>query len=166
MSGQASMPTIREEHVTTADGVDIACFECGEGPPCVMVSAPPFVDTRLQWRSPVLLESTPVAVLAQTHRVIQFDPRGCGSSQRNVRDYSLASRIEDYKAVMERYASHPIPLIAAVSSVAASRQRPADGAHCQGHARHRCCSGGTGWSPCADGHRARHRPARDRRARS
>src|SRR6185295_6562796 len=47
---------------------------------------------------------------------IQVDPRGCGSSQRNIKDYSLTARLHDIEAVMERFAHLALPVVAVASS--------------------------------------------------
>ncbi|MDP9237429.1 MAG: alpha/beta fold hydrolase, partial [Chloroflexota bacterium] len=116
MNRRNDPPRLDEVHVTTADGIDIACFVSGEGPDLILLGAPPFVDTRFQWHSKRLMTARIEARLARRRRVIQFDPRGCGASQRNVRDYSLAARVQDLRAVTDRFARAPVPVVAFVNS--------------------------------------------------
>lgn len=78
---------------TTTDGVRIAYAVAGTGPPVVIVRG---WFTHLergvsQW----------VPELLEHHRVVFFDCRGMGLSDRNVEDYSLEGRLKDLEAVVE-----------------------------------------------------------------
>ncbi len=84
---------------TTADGVSIAYWTQGEGPPLVYLPPMPqhaqldrqmdHIRTMYEW-------------LAQRHRLIRIDPRNTGLSQRGVEDLSAQAREADVTAVADR----------------------------------------------------------------
>lgn len=83
---------------TTSDGVRVAHATVGEGPPLVVVSA---------WLSHIEAEwgSNDVRAfweaLANGRRVIRYDKRGVGLSERDVDDLSLETRGLDLEAVID-----------------------------------------------------------------
>jgi pimeloyl-ACP methyl ester carboxylesterase len=82
------------QYATTVDGVRIACMSLGEGPPVVFASNI-FGDLngyRTGW--PQLQEITDRLVRLGS-RVIRYDVRGMGYSDRNVEDLSLEGRVRD-----------------------------------------------------------------------
>jgi pimeloyl-ACP methyl ester carboxylesterase len=87
------------QYVTTSDGVRIAYHVIGDGPPLVFASNL-FGDAnfyRLAW--PHVREVTDQLV-ALGWRVIRYDQRGMGASDRNVSDWSLQARARDLMAVV------------------------------------------------------------------
>jgi class 3 adenylate cyclase/pimeloyl-ACP methyl ester carboxylesterase len=83
----------------TSDGVRIAYGTSGNGPPVVLVVGWGTHLTR-GWGSPTysndFLES-----VGPHHLVVQYDGRGCGLSERGLRDYSLEPRVRDLEAVVD-----------------------------------------------------------------
>jgi class 3 adenylate cyclase/pimeloyl-ACP methyl ester carboxylesterase len=83
----------------TSDGVRIAYGTIGNGPPVVLVVGWGTHLTR-GWGSPTynndFLES-----VGPHHLVVQYDGRGCGLSERGLRDYSLEARVRDLEAVID-----------------------------------------------------------------
>jgi class 3 adenylate cyclase/pimeloyl-ACP methyl ester carboxylesterase len=83
----------------TSDGVRIAYGTSGNGPPVVLVVGWGTHLTR-GWGSPTysndFLES-----VGPHHLVVQYDGRGCGLSERGLRDYSLEPRVRDLEGVVD-----------------------------------------------------------------
>ena len=100
-------PTIR--YALTADGVSIAYAVSGSGPPLVSVPSPPDNHVQLEWLDPERRAS--VESLSRYRSVVRFDSRGTGLSDRTIREFSLAGRLLDMEAVVERVADGPIPLV-------------------------------------------------------
>ena len=94
----AAMP-LPMQYATTSDGVRIAYMSLGEGPPVVFASNI-FGDLSSYlggW--PATKEGTDRAVNSGW-RVILYDVRGMGYSDRNVDDVELAGRVLDVEAVV------------------------------------------------------------------
>jgi class 3 adenylate cyclase len=84
---------------TTSDGVSIAFWEVGDGPPLVYL--PPLPQhTQLDWQIQDLRRR--YETLASRHRLIRFDRRNTGLSQRDVNDVSSSAFQIDVEAVRER----------------------------------------------------------------
>ncbi len=90
----------RIQYATTSDGVSIAFWTLGEGRPQVHVQCPPFSHIQLEWRWPDLRRF--YERLTATGKVVRYDGRGSGLSDRNVRDLSLERQILDLEAVVDR----------------------------------------------------------------
>ncbi|MCA9726288.1 MAG: alpha/beta fold hydrolase [Candidatus Eisenbacteria bacterium] len=88
-------PEIR--HVRTQDGVDIAFWTLGEGPPLVYVPNLLWSHGVLEWELPDIRNW--YARLARHRLLIRFDPRGTGASQRRLTSYSIAAIQHDLDAV-------------------------------------------------------------------
>jgi len=90
--------------------VRIAFGTAGKGSPWIIrVPSLPFVHSQLEWSQ----GSEFFDQLADNWSVVQFDPRGTGLSDRDVRDFSLETRLLDLDAVvdrlgLERFALHGI----------------------------------------------------------
>lgn len=76
-------------YARTGDGVSIAWTSAGSGPALVLMPGVPFSDAVAEWRIPVLRRA--FERLAGSVRLIQYDGRGTGHSQRDVSDLSLGS---------------------------------------------------------------------------
>jgi len=87
------------KYVRTIDGVNLAYTCVGEGPAIVKLQAWPFSHLEAEWWVPTarLLDQR----LAERMRVVRFDPRGSGLSQRNVADLSLEARLLDLETVVD-----------------------------------------------------------------
>jgi pimeloyl-ACP methyl ester carboxylesterase/DNA-binding CsgD family transcriptional regulator len=83
---------------TTRDGVQLAYAVSGEGPPLVM-SATWLTHLEHQWRS--LAWRPWLDAFTSEHRVLRYDSRGCGLSDRNVRDLSFETWVRDFECVVE-----------------------------------------------------------------
>lgn len=93
--------------VTSPDGTRIATAAIGKGPPLVRAA---------HWLSHVEFDAdSPVwrpwlAALSREHRYLRYDQRGCGLSDREVADLSLAAMVADLEAVTDALPG-PFPLI-------------------------------------------------------
>jgi class 3 adenylate cyclase len=99
----------RIQYAKTADGVSIAFWTLGEGMPLVWMSAAPFNNIQLEWQLPgsrVLHEG-----LAQKRRLVRYDGRGLGLSERNAADFSLDAQMSDLEAVVDRLSLNRFALL-------------------------------------------------------
>jgi class 3 adenylate cyclase len=88
-------PAIR--YAKASDGAGIAFWELGEGPPLVAMPATPFTHVQLEWRIP---ESRGwLEALLPGHRLVRYDARGFGLSDREVSDFTLPAQCLDLDAV-------------------------------------------------------------------
>jgi pimeloyl-ACP methyl ester carboxylesterase/DNA-binding CsgD family transcriptional regulator len=87
------------QYATTSDGVRIAFMSLGSGPPMVFASNifGELNGYRIGW--PHYREVTD-RLVALGWRVIRYDVRGMGSSDRDVDDLSLEGRVRDLEAVV------------------------------------------------------------------
>jgi pimeloyl-ACP methyl ester carboxylesterase/DNA-binding CsgD family transcriptional regulator len=84
---------------TAADGTRIAWTSVGSGPTLVHLPGIPFSNLEAEWRIPVL--RTAFRRLGDGVRLIQFDGRGTGGSERDVTDFSLEAYLGDIDAVVD-----------------------------------------------------------------
>jgi len=89
----------RIQYAKTEDGVSIAYATLGEGEPLVYI---PNVAGHLQieWQMPEMRRW--FERLAETRRLVRYDPRGSGLSEREVSDFSLDAQLLDLEAVVDR----------------------------------------------------------------
>jgi class 3 adenylate cyclase len=91
----------RIQYAQTADGVSIAFWTLGEGTPIVVTPAmggPNHINLWWQWpECRAWLERS-----AQNGRLVGYDLRGYGLSDRAVTDFSLDARVADLEAVADR----------------------------------------------------------------
>ena len=87
------------QYAKTTDGFSIAYWTLGDGPPLVQVPGP-VSHIQLEWKS----EGNRLWYerLAEKHKLIRYDPRGFGMSDREVTDLSLDVRLLDLEAVVDR----------------------------------------------------------------
>jgi len=97
------------QYAKTADGVSIAYWAIGEGPPLVILSNPAGTNVQLEWE----LEPRRIGFerLAERAQVIRYDWRGLGVSQRDCLDLSPEAASRDLEAVvqslgLERFAAY------------------------------------------------------------
>jgi|SRR5687767_13258538 len=95
------MMSLPMQYATTSDGVRIAFMSLGSGPPVVFASNifGELNGYRVGW--PHYKEVTD-RLVALGWRVIRYDVRGMGSSDRDVKDLSLEGRVRDLEAVVSR----------------------------------------------------------------
>jgi pimeloyl-ACP methyl ester carboxylesterase len=91
------MDTPRIQYARTSDGVSIAYFEIGEGTPILGIPWLIFGDLETEWQMPELRAW--YERLAQNHRLIRYDARGTGMSQR-AGPLTLDSLALDIEAVL------------------------------------------------------------------
>lgn len=100
---------VSEIHYTkTADGYDIAYQVMGDGPLDVVWVPGLAGHLELEWEAPIALVYRRLASFA---RLIRFDKRGVGLSDRNVGAPTLEERIDDVRAVMDAVGSEQAALI-------------------------------------------------------
>ena len=87
----------RIQYAKTEDGVSIAYCVMGEGRPLVLTSGWPFCHLEAEWWVPTyrLWHER----LAEKTRLVRYDPRGSGLSQRDADNLSLDARVLDLEAV-------------------------------------------------------------------
>lgn len=102
-------PPIR--YARSPDGVRLAYQDFGDGPPLVFVAFCPFSHVQREMEIPearrYLME------LARTSRVIRYDGRGNGLSDRNATDFSLDAQVRDLEAVIDHLALERVALLGA-----------------------------------------------------
>ena len=86
-------------YARTADGVSIAYLAQGSGPGFVLMPGVPFSNVVAEWQIPVLRRA--YLGLADRMRIVQYDGRGAGHSQRVVDDLSLDAMLLDVDAVVD-----------------------------------------------------------------
>jgi pimeloyl-ACP methyl ester carboxylesterase/DNA-binding CsgD family transcriptional regulator len=94
---------------TTADGVQLAYAVSGEGPPLVM-SATWLTHLEYQWRS--LAWRPWLDALSRGHKLLRYDSRGCGLSDRDDHNLSFESWIKDFECVVEAASFRRFPILA------------------------------------------------------
>ncbi|MCH8921302.1 MAG: alpha/beta fold hydrolase, partial [Chloroflexi bacterium] len=89
----------RIQYAQTKDGVSIAFWTLGEGMPLVHMATGPG-HAQLEWGIPEYRRW--YERLAESRKVIRFDQRGTGLSERDVTDFSLDTIMLDLDAVVGR----------------------------------------------------------------
>lgn len=80
------------------DGAEIAYAVTGSGPPVVMLPSW-LTHLEYQWRS--VAWRPWLEALSTRYRLIRYDPRGCGLSERDVSDLSFETWVRDVSAVVD-----------------------------------------------------------------
>ena len=106
------------DHAQTADGVAIAWASHGQGPPLIHLPGVPFSNLVAEWRIPALRRA--FLALADDVRLIQFDGRGTGHSQRDVDDVSLDAMLRDLESVIDAAGLDRFTLLGFYHSVTAA----------------------------------------------
>jgi pimeloyl-ACP methyl ester carboxylesterase/DNA-binding CsgD family transcriptional regulator len=81
-----------------SDGVKLAYAVSGEGPPLVM-SATWLTHLEHQWQS--MAWRPWLDVCSPGHKLLRYDSRGCGLSDRNTDDFSFEHWLKDFECVIE-----------------------------------------------------------------
>jgi class 3 adenylate cyclase len=84
------------QYTTTSDGVSIAWSESGQGPTLLYIG--PFPFTHLQEHYAAF--GAWFEAMERSFRVINFDARGIGMSERDVTEVSVATLLKDAEAVL------------------------------------------------------------------
>jgi class 3 adenylate cyclase len=90
----------RIQYTHTADGVSIAFWTLGEGTPHVLMPWLPWSHIQVEWQIPGCRRWN--ERLAEKRKLVRYDGRGSGLSDRNVADYSFDAHVLDLQAVVER----------------------------------------------------------------
>lgn len=88
------------QYANTQDGVSIAYWSLGEGPPLVFMPTLPVSNLQVEWQIPSF--RTYIEWFARSHTVVRYDSRGTGLSDRKVPSLSLDAHVLDLEAVAER----------------------------------------------------------------
>jgi pimeloyl-ACP methyl ester carboxylesterase/DNA-binding CsgD family transcriptional regulator len=109
-------PTI--EYATTTDGVRIATFAVGAGKPFLTSATPPWSHVQQEWNIPSV--GAWLRALARHVRVIRYDSRGTGLSDRTPVDFSVEAQVRDMEAVADYYNLESFALWATIGGSPAS----------------------------------------------
>lgn len=117
-------PHIR--YANTADGVRLAFASTGVGDTLVALPGAPFGDLAGEWRIPTLRQV--YEGLTERIRLVQYDNRGSGHSQRDVDDVSLDAMLLDIEAVLDAAAIERCTLLgfyhSSVEAIAFAARHP------------------------------------------
>ncbi len=102
----------RIQYAQTADGVSIAFWTLGEGMPLVSMPTIPISHLEIEWQSPGYRGW--YERLARTRKLIRYDGRGTGLSDRDVAGYSVDTHILDLEAVVDRLGLERFALFASL----------------------------------------------------
>jgi len=107
-------------YVKTSDGVSIAYWTLGEGLPLVMMPAGIFSHIQLEWQAPEMRRW--YERLSETRRLVRYDDRGVGLSDRDVIDFSLDALLLDLDTVvdmlgLDRFALYGTGNLATISNL-------------------------------------------------
>ena len=93
-------PELRQEihFCTAADGVRLAYAVSGEGPPLAMC-ATWLTHLEHQWRS--LAWQPWLEAFSRGHKLLRYDSRGCGLSDRDADDLSFETWVRDFERVVD-----------------------------------------------------------------
>ena len=98
-TGASREPQI--EYATAHDGARIATLAFGEGPPLLIAATPPWSHVQLEHRIPAVRAW--LDALGRDVRVIRYDARGTGLSDRDKVDFSTETQVRDLGAVADHY---------------------------------------------------------------
>ena len=106
MTAAYADPAIRYTHAE--DGVDIAYSMLGDGPTLVCLPPVPFSNLQTEWAIPEA--RTWYSRIAADLRVVRYDARGTGLSDRAAREFSEATMAADLDAVFALGDGSPVAL--------------------------------------------------------
>jgi len=89
----------RIQYAKTTDGVSIAFWTLGEGPPLVHLPLI-FSHIQMEWQLPECRRW--YERLAEKRKLVRYDFRGAGLSERNVTDFTVDALVLDVEAVVDR----------------------------------------------------------------
>jgi class 3 adenylate cyclase len=90
----------RIQYAQTKDGVSIAFWTMGEGMPFLVVPSFPYSHCQRAWELPEVRRYD--EAIGRNRRLVRFDYRGTGLSQRSIAEYSMDALLLDLEAVVER----------------------------------------------------------------
>jgi class 3 adenylate cyclase len=86
-------------YATTSDGIGIAYWTMGEGPTIVVPPTLPSNHIELEWQVPG--RRAAFEALAHGARLVRYDCRGMGMSQRDSIDFSVEAAMRDIESVVD-----------------------------------------------------------------
>jgi pimeloyl-ACP methyl ester carboxylesterase/DNA-binding winged helix-turn-helix (wHTH) protein len=109
-SAVASALKLRQDirYCTSSDGVRLAYASVGSGPPLVKTSNW-LTHLDFEWGSPIWRHWW--SALSLHHRVVRYDERGNGMSQRTVGDVSFDTWVQDLETVVDAAGLERFPLL-------------------------------------------------------
>ena len=108
------MEAPRIQYAKTQDGVNVAYSVVGEGEPLVCMTNLIWSHAQLEWQ---FSESKRwYEALATRMKLVRFDPRGAGLSERHVEKWSLPSLVLDLEAVVDHLGLHKFALFASINA--------------------------------------------------
>jgi class 3 adenylate cyclase len=90
----------RVQYATTQDGIDIAFAETGEGYPLIFMQGPPF--SHVERERDLENYRRYNRVMSRGRRLVRFDSRGSGLSQREIDGFTVEGLTADLFAVADR----------------------------------------------------------------
>ena len=103
----------RIQYAKTSDGVSIAYAIEGEGPPLLLMQMAPTAHVQRSWE----MFPNIFPPLARTFRLIMYDPRGTGLSDRDAADFFMEAMLRDLDAVVDRTGLLSFAVVALLGSV-------------------------------------------------
>jgi pimeloyl-ACP methyl ester carboxylesterase/DNA-binding winged helix-turn-helix (wHTH) protein len=104
----AARPRQEIRYCTSTDGVRLAYATAGSGPPLVKASNW-LTHLDFEWGSPIWRHW--YAELSRHHRLVRYDERGNGMSQRDVPDVSFDTWVRDLETVVDAAGLDRFPLL-------------------------------------------------------
>jgi class 3 adenylate cyclase len=104
----------RIQYAQTTDGVSIACSTLGEGAPLVIMPNIPFGHVQLEWQIPEYRDW--YQRLAEKRKLVRYDSRGQGLSDRDVAEYSLDAWLLDLEAAVDHLGLESFALLSPLHS--------------------------------------------------
>jgi pimeloyl-ACP methyl ester carboxylesterase len=101
-------PPQQIRYCVSPDGVRVAYAGSGDGPPLVK-AANWLTHLDLEWSSPIWAHW--LDGLAQHHRLVRYDERGCGLSGWDVPDFSFDAWVDDLELVVDAAGLDRFPLL-------------------------------------------------------
>ncbi len=122
-------PPVR--YTSTSDGFSIAYWTLGEGPLIVQLPALPYSHIAAEWEQPQLRRT--YELLAARLKLVRYDGRGMGLSQREVESFSLETMLADLDAVVKAQDVPQVALLGVINSgavaIAYAARHPARVSH-------------------------------------
>jgi len=103
----------RIQYCTTTDGVSLAYWTAGDGRQVIGMPVPGFSHAELSWR----MFGAVLQPLADRYRLVSYDSRGTGLSDRGAIDFSIEAMLRDLEAVVERSGFDSFVLVSWISAV-------------------------------------------------
>jgi class 3 adenylate cyclase len=105
----------RIQYAKTSDGVSIAYWALGQGEPLVYMPNIIWSHAQLEWQFPEIRAW--YERLAERRRLVRFDARGTGLSQRTIEEHTLSALERDLQAVVDQLGLERFALFASINAV-------------------------------------------------